>query len=160
MPKLNNQLGVSLIELLLAGALVVAVVVTLSLAFPAASTSIIRTQQRTTANNLASAQIEYLRSQVYLMPEVQTTDTILPAFNASCDCRLIDWNIVGSTSTQVGSTVYNTASCIHFVTPGNPWTSQCSTAGDTGYKNIMVQVSWTQGNKTNSIIQESLMTRY
>jgi hypothetical protein len=145
----------------LAVVVVTSVVIAISMSFPKASMNIIQGRQRVIASNLADAQIEALKIQPYAY--ANTTDVSIGAFNATCDCRTADLSQPSFTAavSQVSSTTFTTASCIHLVVSGgvgNPWTSQCSTLPDTGYKNIMVKVLWAVGNSTYSVTRESLIT--
>jgi len=160
MPTLNNRNGTTLLEVLLAVALFIAAVVTLSLAFPVAAKNIVRTRQSWVASNLAGSQIATLKSQPYVY--VDATDaTFFGAGNPSCDCGALDFSVLSSTSSQNEGTIYRATSCVNFVSrgAGNTWTAQCPAAGDTGYKNILVRVYWTNGAVTDAVTQESSMTR-
>jgi hypothetical protein len=155
-----RQDGVSLVELLLAISLVIGVVITLSLAFPKASANGIQIRQRAVAANLASSKIQILKSQPYDF--LDATDTQFPAFNAGCDCRTVDFASFAnlpSTMTVTDGATYTVAACVHVVGGGGAWPSQCLTSGDTGYKNIVVNVQWTNGSTTYSVTQQSVITR-
>jgi len=162
MPLIQNQKGISLIELLLGFVLVAGVMVTLSLAFPTNNKNLAQNQHRWVATSLANNQIQSLKSQPYDF--VDTTDVSRGAFNATCDCNQFDFASLPSTSTTNASmlgTNFTVASCVNFVTPagGNTWTPQCSTIGDTGYKHILIKAYWTVGTSTSVITQESMLTR-
>jgi len=156
-----NENGTSLIELLLTAILVASVVVTISLAYPKATASVIANRQRMVATNMANSTAQLIKSQPYSLTDTTDADASIGQFNALCDCRTIsDFSVLPSTAVPVEGTTYTITSCIHAVSPGTPsWTSQCSTDPDTGYKNIVVYVSWQNGSQSYSTTQESLLSR-
>ena len=148
--------GATLLELLLAGVFATVAAVALSAVFPKASKTIVSNQQRWVATNLASAQIKKLQSRPYAYVDATAASQISAA---SCDCRADDFSFLPSTSTQAAGTTFTLKSCVHFVTRvGTAWPSQC--APDSGYKNILVRVFWTNGTKTYSTTAEATKTRY
>src|ERR1700733_14293754 len=125
MPLTLNQKGVTLIELVIAVSMMAAVVASLSLAFPQVSANMASTRQHALANNLVNAQLQTLKSKPYDFEDL--TEASLGQFNANCDCAAIpDLSILPATQTPMGGTTYKTASCVGYVTPGNPWVPQCS----------------------------------
>jgi hypothetical protein len=156
----RHQNGVSLIELVLATALGVIVVVSLSITLPTVSKNIIMNQQRWIAVRIANTQIQTVKSQPYDF--LTTTDVSepgsFPPWNPNCDCTAADFTVLDSTTTQVGAVVLTQATCVNYVT--SAWAPQCATSGDTGYKHIMVRVWWSLGSSTSEVTQESLTTRY
>lgn len=157
----QNQSGVSLIELMCAVFLVSGVVITISATFPRISRNIANNRQRWIANRLAASQITYLKGLPY--ETVDVSDVTLGTFATTCDCNNLDFSLLSSTSVPVAGTVFQVASCIHFVapsaTPGS-FQSQCTASGDTGYKHILVKTSWKVGVTSTTVRQESLLTRY
>ena len=113
------------------------------------------------AAQLAAAQIETYKNQVYA--QVNTTDQnqSVGPFNTNCDCTSLDFDLSFpslSTQTIVGNTAYSITSCINLVS-APLWTPQCYSSGtpDPGYKNIVTQVSWTNGSTTYTKSQEFVM---
>jgi hypothetical protein len=169
----KNCNGVSLIELLAAVILATMVTITLSLALPRSSAHIIQNQISAVATNLAASQIAYMSDQTYASiytsdVDPQFSNNARTSFSSSgCDCSKPqpgfswDWSQFPSTSTVLGSTTYSTATCVNYIFrfAGN-WQPQCATSGDTGYKEILVHVTWTNGAQTYSTTQATTMTRY
>ncbi len=157
----HHENGISLTELLLAIAIAVVVAATISISLPTAIRNIQLNRQRWVAISLANAQIQSIKSQPYGL--VDTTDvvlgaTVFGAANPLCDCRTLDFSVLPSTITLVTTTHFALATCIHFVTAGT-WTPQCAAAGDTGYKDVLVRVSWFVGSSSSSVMQASMLTR-
>jgi len=153
----RNRNGVSIIELLLAISLVVIVVVTLSVAYPTLNNNVLMNRQRWAATQLANTQIKTLQSQPY--DYVNTTWDSFGTFNTNCNCTTADFSAFSSTTSQVAGTNFVQKTCINYVSPGPPWSSQCGTT-DTGYKNILVRVGWSLGSSSSTVTEESMLTRY
>ena len=146
----------SLIELVIAVFLMASVVVSLSMAFPKASQNAARTQQRSVATNLAQAQLQIMKSRTYAFTDLTDAGVL----DNNCDCSAVgDVSVLPSTGTSVAGTNFSVAPCVHFVLPP-AWTSQCSADGDTGYKHVVVYVSWSSGAQTYVISEESMITRF
>ena len=158
--KLNSEKGTSLIEVLCSAFLVTSVVVTLSLAFPTVTKNIITNQNQMTASQLASSTIATLRSQPYAY--VDSTDASLFATAPSCDCALLDASSLPPQDSHLGATTYHVTSCVNNIRPatGTSSIAQCPADGDTGYKQILVRVTWKQGTQIASLAQEALISRF
>ncbi len=165
MPLTRAQAGVSLIELMIAVVMVSAVVAMLSLLFPKSSRSMVTSRQRLAATNFASSKVEDVKKQPYTYIDVSAVTTPAPPaawITGGCNCNAVDYTtfpweaVIPSTGTT-----YTRYVCVSYVSY-NPltqtWTPQC--AGDTGYKNVHVHVSWPSEADTLFIDQESMATRY
>jgi len=155
-----NCRGVSIIEVILASVLMMAVMITLSLAFPQATRSINQTRVQTMAADIAQDQLELSKNNYYDI--LDTSDRFnAGAFVAgsNCDCTSVNYSVLpSSTSMTSGSITYTAVTCVNFVIPGS-WQPQCL-PNDTGYKNISVQVSWPcTAGQTCSLVKQSILSR-
>jgi prepilin-type N-terminal cleavage/methylation domain-containing protein len=160
---MRNQRGVSLIELLLAVAIVSFVVSMLTLFFPKASQNIVNNRHRWGAMSLAVSQIEDLKKQPYSYIDVTPQARFTAPANATCDCAAQDFTAGIPAEPPIPSTgtAYLRQTCINFVTftaGSGAATPQCT--GDTGSKYIRVRVSWVSGSLASAIDQESVIARY
>src|SRR3989442_54217 len=95
----NNQDGTTLVEVIIAASLFIAVVVTLSLAFPVASKNITQSRQNWVAISLASSQIATLKSHPYAYLDA-TEAGFFGVGNPACDCTALDFSALPATITQ------------------------------------------------------------
>jgi prepilin-type N-terminal cleavage/methylation domain-containing protein len=156
---MKEHKGVSLIELLIAVALVSVVVAATSLLFPKASQSLVDNRQRLEATTLATGKIDEIKKQPYDYIHVTSTGTY---FNANCNCSAItNFSAFPSSSTDVSEfsgIPYTRYACINYVTfaAGGVWTAQCPGNGDTQAKYIRVHVTWKYGANQYVSDQESI----
>ncbi len=156
---LNNQNGTSLVEILLSVVLMAAILIPLALAFPSLKKSLFKDRQNLTAVQLANSEIAQIRSRPY-----NYLDTTEDSYFGSdpCDCTAPNvFQVLPSTPVVSYGVEYRVKSCVHFVNRvGSTWTPQCAASGDTGYKNVLVRVEWTQAGKDVFVTQETMSTRY
>jgi Tfp pilus assembly protein FimT len=163
-----DEQGVSLLELLIAIAMITSSVVILSLTFPKASATISNNRQHMLASNLASALIQQVKAQPYalLQPSPQALFTAPAA--ATCDCSLQDFTVWPATASYTEDGIaYTRQVCVDFVEPvgGGGWNKYCPdgppiTSGtDKGLKNIRVRVTWTSGTNSHFSEAQSMITR-
>jgi type II secretory pathway pseudopilin PulG len=163
----RSRRGISLVELILAIAIVVAVGVALSTQFSTVSRHVLQNRQRLYAINLANTQLQTLNGQTYAW--LNTTDSLtstLPNCSIAppCDCSTTDLSTlnncsVAMSSAAVAGTTFTTIYCVNYVKRGitNNWIPQCDSLGDTNIKNIVVQVSWTSGSSSSTVTRQSLL---
>jgi prepilin-type N-terminal cleavage/methylation domain-containing protein len=177
-----NEKGVSLIELLVATALLVVVMSSLSLFFPQASKAAFNSRYIATAKNLVSGKIQEIKQTPYaLIPLTYSaasnssyTYSFAVSGNGSngCDCTRENpdtFPIVDPASDNVidNGVIFVRRTCVNLVvrnTTTTPWTwaSHCpdgTSATDQGLKNIRVRVTWTSGAQSKSIDAESMVSR-
>jgi len=156
--NLMNTKGVSLMELVIATVLVSAVVVSLALALPQASRSIVQTRQQTMAVSVAQNELEQIKSNLY--DQLDTTDKDHAgafAVSAPCDCAQVDYSALLSKNVIASRVSYTVGTCVSFVNPVT-WTPQCL-PNDLGYKNITVHVSWSLGGQTHTVTRRTIVSR-
>lgn len=172
LPKASYAKGVTLLELLIAVAMVSITVAMLSLLFPKASKSITNNRQHWLATNFATARIQDLKQQPYsLVTPTAAGNYFLNTNNAlppACDCSSVNWCTLGTalgpdaTYTEKGIT-YTRQVCINLADrSGGAWTSSCpdnTSATDKGLKNIWVRVYWVSGSDVFHADEGSLVTR-
>jgi hypothetical protein len=132
----------------------VVTVAMLSMAFPQASKHIVSNRRRLAAAQLANAEVERLRAQPYAYVD----PTPLGSSNTQCDCQSDDFTVIPSSISLAGGVAYSLQSCVNFVLvgSGNTWTPQCPVSGDTGYKNVLVRVSWAQGTESHFVTESTM----
>jgi type II secretory pathway pseudopilin PulG len=154
-----NSRGVSLVETVLAVSMISIVVVSLSLSLSHSSKNAMYADQQRIATNLARTYLTDLKSQPYAF--VTPTDDSLFGGDTTCNCTSTNYLVLPSTTTYISGSAYKVTSCINYVSrSGGNWISSCPTASDTGYKNFVVNVSWTHQAKSYSVRQTSSMTRF
>ena len=151
--SVTNQKGTSLIEVLLATFLIVGAVVTMSLVFPKMSKNVVLTRQNWVAGNLTASQVSLLKGKSYAYLEM--TDSSLFGPIANCDCSLIDFSLLPSSTTVIDGVTYNVATCVNYVSPDSvpKWLPGCPEGGDTGYKSALVRTIWGQGTDAHVVTQ-------
>jgi type II secretory pathway pseudopilin PulG len=176
-----DESGTTLLELLIAVAMVGAVMTAIALFFPKASATITNNRYRFLASNFADSRMQELKQQPYaLIPYTSatafpTTGGIAFPTQGGCDCRSVDMPnplMADPTPYTEDGITYTRYVCVNFVYQPTPttWTSFCPpTSGslltysqggpDTGLKNIHVKVTWTYGGNPYSYDTESLVTR-
>jgi prepilin-type N-terminal cleavage/methylation domain-containing protein len=171
--------GVSLIELLLAVALVASSVAIISTIFPRAAATISNNRRRWVATNYAASKIQELkdRSYAYLEPTTPllanfpVSNVDLTGAKGFCDCsreNLSRTEFINSVYSE-GNVTYTCYVCINLLDrDGTGWTSYCPndtvgpTGADKGLKNVRVRVQWGipgSANPPQSIDLESVVTR-
>lgn len=146
-----NRSGTSLVELLVATALAIAVAICLALLVPKVSSAITQNRQRLVAAHLIASQMEDLQDKPYgLLPMTAQSD--FPSSNATCDCNKIEdmSSMPAGASTVEGNTVYTSHVCINYEQgqPGGIWSASCPpnpyppSWSDPGMKNIRIRMTW------------------
>jgi Tfp pilus assembly protein PilV len=167
-----NSRGTTLLETLIAVAMITTVIVVVSLVFPKASANVTNSRRRWFANNFATARLQEIKSQPYPLIDVSTFGFTTAI--GTCNCSQDDFSNmpIDGIMTQDNVT-FKRQSCVHLVdrVAGN-WTSACpenagpvtsgdsgSAASDHGLKNIRVKVTWTSGNQKNQVETQGLVMR-
>ena len=157
--------GATLVEVVIAVAMISAAVVVISLVFPNASKDLSNNRFRFLASNFASALIQQTKEQTYSLLAPTPPG---PYFGVTqCDCRQVDFSGLSPEAIYSEDSVsYTRKICINLVAyvSGGGWTSYCpdtplTSATDHGIKNIQVRVGWTVGNTAYSTQMESMVTR-
>lgn len=163
---MDGRSGATLIEVLLAAAIITIAAVTVSLVFVKSSASLVTTRQRWLAGNFATMRMHEMRSQPYafipVTPAAQFTA-------ADCNCATDDFAGIATDSNYVEDSVtYKRQICVNFVdgttTPGVfipmcPDGPPITSARDQGLKNIRIRVSWSYKGHTQVTDTESLVNR-
>ena len=162
--------GVTIIELLLAVAIIAIVVGMISIFFPKASQDIVTNRQRWLASNLAASKIEDLKKQPYQYLAVASN---FPGSAPNCDCTKLSaetdftnlqynpavspppWQDV----IQSTGTVYRREWCVNYVTLGASGSAPPNCGTDTGAKYVRVHVVWDSGSGSGAFDQEAVIIR-
>lgn len=159
--SLKNQKGTSLLEILVAVALITGILVPLTLAFPSLKQGLFKNRQQLVAVQLANTEIANIKSRSY--PYLDTTDASYFS-GGPCDCTANNFSVfqvLPSTLTIENGIPYKLKSCVHYVgRSGSAWAPQCAADGDTGYKSVIVRVEWMQAGKEAVVSQETMSSRY
>ena len=140
----------------------IVVVVTLSLVFPKINKNIVNTRNRSIATYLASASLENLKKKPYDLLDV-TDPALFQIATPNCNCQTDNFStMLSTTSLQASGMTFDIRTCVHYVVRagGDVWNSRCPSSGDTGYKDMLVRVRWTQGSETYTVSQTSFKTAY
>ena len=148
--------GLTLVELLLAVALVLMVVFTMAYFLPKAMTAASSSRYITTAKNVAAGEIQTLKQQPYdsiaLTPTANNPVIFLISGTGSpgCDCNKESVSTIPPLpdTTVDNNVTFTRHVCINFVNrpSGGTWSADCPTptsSTDLGLKNIRVWVTWT-----------------
>lgn len=146
--------GASLVEVLIAVALLVTSISVASTLFPSLVRSSMEGRRRWQASELAQSRIEEIKSMAYgLIPmTVETYPPFNNAGGAQCDCRTVDFNWLTPVTRTIGNVTYEVRTCVTLMKVNNAGAleSECSNNqnNDTGLKYSRVQVRWpgTDGN--------------
>jgi type II secretory pathway pseudopilin PulG len=161
--------GATLLELLLAIAMVTVVVSTLALFFPKASKSITTNRRQYLANNFAASHMQDMKNRPYSY--IPLTDAITANFPGGvgingCDCNTANFNNLPTEATYIEDGIsYVLKTCVNLVERNNvtgAWTTFCpdgTPATDKGLKRIKARVSWTFINQSFTTDIESLVIR-
>ena len=155
--------GASLVEVLLAVAILVISVSALSYYYPISMRAITEARHRNSASALANSKLEQMKMQPY------GTVRLLPASNfpnpTNCDCRTIDFasatlDPAFSETVVNGPITYQRKVCVNRMqrTVTGDLVPQCNNWSDTGLKNIVVAVSWKTGNQPKTVVTETMLS--
>lgn len=155
--------GASLVEVLLAVAILVISVSALSYYYPISMRAIPEARHRNSASALANSKLEQMKMQPY------GTVRLLPASNfpnpTNCDCRTIDFasatlDPAFSETVVNGPITYQRKVCVNRMqrTVTGDLVPQCNNWSDTGLKNIVVAVSWKTGNQPKTVVTETMLS--
>lgn len=170
-----EESGTTLLELMLAVALIVIVVATITVSLPKASRSVSVARNRWLASNYATAAIQQIKSNTYatiaLTPGPPNTNFGVVA-NCNCSDPALPWSTVDQNPTVLvdSGISYTRSVCINLIQPGAgtppTFSSVCSngtsgpTGNDRGLKMIRVHVQWNlPSGDTYYTEAESLATR-
>jgi hypothetical protein len=167
-----SERGATLLEILIAVALVVTTVSMISVLFPNASSAITNNRRHWIANNFAVSRLQQLKDQPY--PNIDPTPPtagnfpnsgIATAGAGGCDClKDIDNLAPDSTYTEDGI-IYTARVCINLVDRvGTSWNTYCpdnplTSNQDKGLKDIHIRVTWPPANASAPVDVESLVSR-
>lgn len=175
-----DRSGATLIELLLAVALVGSVASVMSLIFPRSTKADVESRRRWVASQLAMSKIQEIKQRPYSLIPLTQPPSAAPLYldPADCDCAGVDWSLLPPVATQwagvpatnvgderfAGGVRYSLQVCINYVTRNfalGTWQSSCPGAvtPEPGLKNIRVRVGWGVSPSTYSIETESLAIR-
>jgi type II secretory pathway pseudopilin PulG len=146
--------GTTLLELMLAVALTVIVVATITLSLPKASRSLSVARYRWQASNFASARIQQLKAQTYSTVPLTTLDPT--NFPTPCDCNAVNIAVPYFQDDVMtdGTVTYTRYLCVNLIQPSIAppppyfvaacWNGSSGPGGaDQGLKSIRVRVTWT-----------------
>jgi hypothetical protein len=170
--------GASLIEVMLAVAIVFGMVTTVAMFIPMGSRALTQSRQKWLASNYATSRMQQLTTLTYdsLTPTPATNANFPksglgtgPTLAGGCNCSQEDLSLYPvDSSATVDSVTYSWKFCINLmenvtvVTTPPTWTSHCpdgTSATDYGMKNVRVHVDWTSGSQAHSTDMESMVIR-
>src|SRR6185312_2989594 len=168
--RLGNNTGTSLIEIIVAGVLIVGVLIFITRLFPENARAEAMNHQRMIATNLATAKIEDAKKDLfdYLQP---TPYSSVYFTSTSCDCsKPVTFSQLPSSYTiTTAGTTFGVMWCVNYMNgvPG-AWTATCPpppASNATNTKYIRVEVGWgyldpATGKYEHTLDQENFETKY